>query len=247
MFSLPRTEVACPCCSEWNERAVTRTAEGRGDGVIEPSPAVSPIDAYTQSQVHHRSLPTERAPGRNKGQSPRRGESEKGVNDMRSLTTAHAHKDPRESVTWAADSGAVAHKYFDFPRAGTESSSRPCCPCAEQPSRYHSPLSNPSDTVVGALLLRVDKIPHQMSRSTLEPLHVKSLDSRQTFGTAWRENYSLGVSASSSIGASAVSGVSRVSASEASGAFVATSVAYSAHAACASVSGVNSPYSREPM
>jgi hypothetical protein len=44
MFSLPCTEVACPCLSEWNERAVTRTAEGRGDGVIGPFPVASPID-----------------------------------------------------------------------------------------------------------------------------------------------------------------------------------------------------------
>src|SRR5277367_4844297 len=54
MFSLPCTEVACPCCSEWNERAVTRTAEGRGDGVIEPFPAVSPIELRRERERERR-------------------------------------------------------------------------------------------------------------------------------------------------------------------------------------------------
>ncbi len=44
VFSLPCTEVACPCHSEWNEWAVTRTAEGRGVGVIQPFSFSSPTD-----------------------------------------------------------------------------------------------------------------------------------------------------------------------------------------------------------
>jgi hypothetical protein len=49
---MPRTEVACPCLSEWNEKAVTRTAEGRGDGVIEPFPVDSSVDYAVKVNVN---------------------------------------------------------------------------------------------------------------------------------------------------------------------------------------------------
>lgn len=52
LFSLPCTEVACPCHSEWNEWAVTRTAEGRGDGVIDRFPVTSPIDYAVNVNVN---------------------------------------------------------------------------------------------------------------------------------------------------------------------------------------------------
>ena len=151
-----------------------------------------------------------------------------------------------ESTKCGVDSSGEAHE-FKFPRAGTESSSCPCCPCAVQHSRNRALVSNPSDGVVSPLLLETNVLPDQnVCPNELEPLLSGVARVHCEIQNALlRGNYSLGVALSSPASSSA--GASATSSTSPSGAFVATSVAYSAHAACASVSGVNSPYSREPM